>query len=144
MTPNQIKMAKLRAMKKKKVGKKGGCAGPKCMCGCGKKGQCGEGARLKAAAEAAKKAAKAAAEAAKKAAKFAKEHRKEIAGGIGAAAAIGSQLTGNKALSTVSDIADVLGRGRGQRGRGFNTGELHNASNLNSNSAIAATGQLIF
>lgn len=143
MTPNQIKMAKLRAMRgKKKVGKKGGCAGPKCMCGCGKKGQCGEGARLKAAAAAAKKAAKAAAEAAKKAAKFAKEHRKEIAGGIGAAAALGSQLTGNKTLSTVSNIADVLGSGR--RGRGFNTGELHNASNLNSNSAIASTGQLIF
>lgn len=152
-TANQIKMKRLRDMRKPK-GKKGGCADKsKCMCGCGKKAMCGEGKKLAAIAAAARKAAKAAAAATRKAAAFAQKHRKAIAEGVSTAATLGSAITGNETLGAIGSVASSLGegkRGRGQSGRGLpvvggTTGELQMASYIHyPNSASPFTGRLVF
>ena len=152
-TANQKKMAALRAMRgKPKVGKKqaGGCPGKKgCMCGCGKKGQCGEGARLQAVAKAAKAAAAAAARGTKRAAEILRRNQEIIKKGLklaGTAAGVAGSLTGNKALSTVGDIAGAFGEGKQRGGSVINstTGELQAPSIYYPNSSALFTGKLVF
>lgn len=131
-TAMQIKMAKLRAMRKPK---KGGCNMPKCkakqsMNGDGmmsdiikkklvkpvkkplKPKQEGEGPKLDKVISAAKKAGAVV----KKGAELAYKHRKAIAKGVSAASGLAAGLTGNETLGQISAISSALGEGA-KRGR---------------------------
>jgi len=160
-TDMQIKMAKLRAMRKPKgKGKPKAKAKPKVKgkgpakrrkanpkqvisvggCNCP---YYGEGPKLQAIGSVLKTGAKAIV----KGAKLVQKHRKEIASGIKEVAGVAASLTGNKKVfGTIGDIAGVLGSGQKGKGTGprINTGEMVSPYVSYPNSSSGFVGVLTF
>lgn len=106
MTPMQIKMAKLRAMKKTKP-KKGGCGGKKCSPKC----QDGKGPKLDKVVEVIKKGV----ELVKRGVDFGVKNKEKILKGLKTAtevAGVAGNITGSKALKNIGNLRGALGKGK--------------------------------